>query len=102
MQKRYEKEGWSFHDYHLLEFEVPKDGSEERITLSVDPGSQDDFWEITPAASNQVRNFSPCVHIHVHVLPLSLESFSLLFTMLTANILHHKLSHDPTFLVALT
>ena len=51
------------HHEQLLEFEEPKDGSPPSITLSIERGSQDDKWEITPVTPNRVRNFSPCLPI---------------------------------------
>ena len=70
VQKYYNKRGWTEHHEQLLEFEESKDGSEECITLSVERGSQDDEWEITPVTPNQVRNFSPCMLV-LTVIPLT-------------------------------
>ena len=61
--EKYEKAGWTKHHDQPLEFEKPEDGSKESITLSFEEVSRNDKWEITSINPNQVRNFSPCMHI---------------------------------------
>ena len=54
MQKEYEKARWTKHHDQFLEFEEPDNESEESITLTIEQGSQDEKWEITPVTPNNV------------------------------------------------